>query len=841
MELEEYWGHKVDLRYRVNEHEQVIELAVNHWQISDVTPLGKLRQLKILYLAENDYIEDISPLKELKELESLNLSFNRITNISAISNLKNLKYLIFKRNKIHDISPLNTLKNLIYLNLSDNLIVDIEPLIDLKRLFSLDLTKNRIVSISKSFLENNCGKCFYSSSNDLRNEPDFLAFLLQSKLPEYENGSVRIHLGDNPLKSPPIHIVEQGREAMLEWWERKEKEGTRPLNEVRVIFLGWGNAGKTSVMRRVLGEIPTQGEEDSTQGINLVNWQLATDNGENIKVNLWDFGGQEMQHHTHQFFLAEECIYVVVINNREHDEPRYWLEYIRTMAREAPTILLFNKADEAINSRHNVAELQQEYPFIKNVFEIIASQPKRSLRSQEVVYFEDNVAAFCRALQLQIKAHSFVTTEQYPQTTFTIKEWIEEETLLGKNHISKKAFRLFCESKEVSRIEQDSWLSVFKKIGIITYVEKNIHLDSFLLLNPEWITFAVYRILLHPKTKALQGIITKSDLAELLYQDEDNLDSFRHKYVYDEEDYGTIIELMKEYKLCYTYDNFTIYIPAAFSNHYNSPLNDRVDGLEFTIWFKKFLPPSIVNTLIVNLTTQGKIRKSWASGMEVADNELQTQALVRFKNFEREIHIKAFGERPRELMTLLRHELKNIIHTFSSTLELEERVPIPNKKNRWALYETLIKLEAKSKLFYQDQDGDDHSVKLLLENIETPQQTQHSLSQPFTHRHEFSFSFRFAQVQPQLEAIREGLEELLPQLKTDRQWRADLLEAIQELNEIRDSPTLPIHKSWSIRKIFEGMKNGKDVVDIITLAPDFAEKWVKLQALYDSIKHSLDW
>jgi hypothetical protein len=503
--------------------------------------------------------------------------------------------------------------------------------------------------------------------------------------------------------------------------------------------------------------------------------------------------------------------------------------------------LLFNKADQARNTQHNVAELMRDYPFIKHTFEIVAARPKSDLRTEEGVYYQENVAAFCTALRTQIETHRFVATDKYPETTFTVKEWVEAETQLGKNHISKKAFRLACESRGVNEIEQKSWLDIFKKIGAITYVEQNLHLDKLLILNPEWMTFAVYRILLHPKTKALQGIISKNDLRELLYQDDADREAFRKKYQYEDEDFGSIIEIMKEYKLCYTHDNRTLVIPSAFPNNYNSPLEERADGLNLKISFKKFLPPSMVNTLIVNLMNQQKIRKSWASGMEVVDKDLQTEALIKFRNFEREISIKVFGERSRELMTLIRHEIKNIKRTFSDTLEMEESVPIPNKKHKWASYETLIKLEAKGRQYLQDQDGDEHPVKLLLENIETPQQTQATLLQEFTHRHEFNFSFQFLQAQPHIEKLLAGLEEIQQQTKADHQWRTELLEAIQELNELSISQTLPPNAGWSLRKIFEGMKEGKDIAEILVLAPDFAEKWAKLQATYDILKHTLGW
>lgn len=803
----------------------------------EINSFGKSGDTIISVIIEGMKIEDISVLKQLKDLQQLTLISAFGTNLAYLNYLQKLWSIRIMGSDISDLSPLTNNQKIVFLTITSSNIRNFEPISSLKQLMSLDLSRNEIEDITPLV---NCSGLDYAdfSRNQIKEIPKW--FIEQTHFSYYLNGEFLegrphgyLRLYGNPLQSPPPHIVEQGRQAMLDWWERKEKEGTKPLNEVRVMFLGWGNAGKTSVMRRVLGERPRQGEENSTHGINLVNWEVATENSP-IKVNLWDFGGQEIQHHTHQFFLAEDCVYVVVINNRENDEPRYWLEYIRNMANDAPTILLFNKADQARNTQHNIAELQRDYPFIKATFEIVAARPTNPLRPEDEVYYEENVAAFCAALHTQIQQHRFVK-EQYPKTTFDMKEWVEDETKLGKNYISKKAFRLACEGRGVSESEQKSWLDVFKKIGVITYVKQNLHLDKLLILNPEWATFAVYRIVLHPKTNALQGIITKDDLHELLYQDHTHLEAFRQKYSYEEEDFGSIIELMKEYKLCYSKDNHTLYIPSAFPNNYTSPLEDRTDGLRLQIKFPTFLPPSMVNTLIVELMVQNRIRKSWASGMEVVEHESQTEALVRFRSFEREIHVSVFGERPRELMTLIRNEIKNIKRSFSESLKMNELVPIPKKENAWAKYETLLKLEVKGTTYFQDEDGDEHSVKLLLENIELPQQTQVALKQEitFTHRHAFDFQFNF--IQPHISTLLAGLEEIEAQVAADHQWRWELLEAIEELKEWQTTPVASPKSGGVLRRIFEGMKTGKDLAEMLVLPPDFAEKWAKLQASYESI------
>ncbi len=51
--------------------------------------------------------------------------------------------------------------------------------------------------------------------------------------------------------------------------------------------------------------------------------------GEPIKLNIWDFGGQEIQHSTHQFFLTTRSLYLLVVDARKGDQIsniEYWLK-----------------------------------------------------------------------------------------------------------------------------------------------------------------------------------------------------------------------------------------------------------------------------------------------------------------------------------------------------------------------------------------------------------------------------------------------------------------------------------------------------------------------------------
>src|SRR5262249_15050958 len=71
--------------------------------------------------------------------------------------------------------------------------------------------------------------------------------------------------------------------------------------------------------------------------------------GQDVRAHVWDFGGQEIMHNTHRFFMTERALYLVLISGREGTEDRdaeYWLSLVRSFAGDVPAILLLHKSDD---------------------------------------------------------------------------------------------------------------------------------------------------------------------------------------------------------------------------------------------------------------------------------------------------------------------------------------------------------------------------------------------------------------------------------------------------------------------------------------------------------------
>ena len=121
----------------------------------------------------------------------------------------------------------------------------------------------------------------------------------------------------------------------------------KPLNEAKMLLVGQGSVGKTSLVKRLV-ENTFDPHENKTEGIDIKPWQVTVD-AEEIRLNVWDFGGQEIMHATHQFFLTKRSLYLLVLDVRlseEENRVEYWLKMIQSFGGESPIIIVGNKIDQ---------------------------------------------------------------------------------------------------------------------------------------------------------------------------------------------------------------------------------------------------------------------------------------------------------------------------------------------------------------------------------------------------------------------------------------------------------------------------------------------------------------
>lgn len=189
----------------------------------------------------------------------------------------------------------------------------------------LDLSNNQLSELPAEITQLTNLSELYLSGNQLSELPAEIAQLTNLS---------QLYLSNNQLSIPP-EILNEGRlnpSAIFEFLAESQPvsqvhsplQVRRPLNEAKMLLVGQGGVGKTSLVKQLLGD-GFDRQELKTEGIAIRPWKVPV-NGHNVKLNVWDFGGQEIMHATHQFFLTKRSLYLLVLNARQ-DEYDNRIEY----------------------------------------------------------------------------------------------------------------------------------------------------------------------------------------------------------------------------------------------------------------------------------------------------------------------------------------------------------------------------------------------------------------------------------------------------------------------------------------------------------------------------------
>jgi internalin A len=574
---------------------------------------------------------------------------------------------------ISDISEIQYLTALRALDLSQNQISDISPVLKLKNLELLVLFDNRISHLPEELLN--------------------LGLEIEWEISENDN----IFLEGNPLEIPPVEIVKQGNEAIRAYFESLKGE-KQALNEVKVLLIGDGGAGKTSLMKRLLAEGFNE-NEPQTHGINIKSWKINVDETQ-IKVNFWDFGGQEIMHATHQFFLSKRSLYILVLDCRKDEKTEYWLKHIKSFGGDSPVLVVLNKIDENPNFDVNRPFLQDKYNNIKGFYRVSCAE-------------NTGVEEFSQDLKIALENVELIRTT-WAKTWFNIKTQLENIT---DHYISYKQYKNLCEAEKIlDSKSQETLVDFLNDLGVVLHF-KEFELEDTHVLEPKWVTEAVYKIINSNELAESKGIINLRALDKILKK------KTKDDYSYPRDKYRYIITLMKKFELCYGIDDETVLIPDLLAVQ-EPPFDfDYAGSLKFIIEYD-FLPHSVMPRFIVKMHKDIKGSLRWRTGVVLEDKAFQTTAVSKADHDDKKIYIYFHGQQKRDYFSVIRYAFSSINHSFEK-IGAKEMVPCTcqecsnNKNPHFYNYATLVKFRQKGrKNIPCSLSAEDVAIDKLLDGIE---------------------------------------------------------------------------------------------------------------------------
>ena len=342
--------------------------------------IGQLTNLTSLDLSNNQLNTLPEVIEQLTNLTSLNLSNNQLSTLpEVIGQLTKLEYLYLSNNQLNTLPEIiGQLTNLKMLFLNNNqlstLPEGIGKLTNLKELYlwsnqlsTLPKVIEQLINLSELYLNNNqlntlpeeIGKLTNLSwlelnNNQLSTLPERIGQLTNLKILDLNNNKLPI----------PLEILAYHDKTIIDYYLEPNKT---PLNEAKVLLVGEGGVGKTSLVNRLIYN-KFNDAENKTEGINREALYIDLDDDRKVKLNVWDFGGQEIMHSTHQFFLTERSLYILVWDARQDDTYgliERWLKLIESFGSDSPIIVVLNKTDIGYVIELDRRGLQKKYKNIK--------------------------------------------------------------------------------------------------------------------------------------------------------------------------------------------------------------------------------------------------------------------------------------------------------------------------------------------------------------------------------------------------------------------------------------------------------------------------------------------
>lgn len=493
----------------------------------------------------------------------------------------------------------------------------------------------------------------------------------------------------NPLPLPPEVLASAMTPARILDFAARAEGPTRRLDEAKLLVVGEGSVGKTSLIKRLVSGT-FDAHETKTEGIEVQRWNVDA-GGSEIQLNIWDFGGQEIMHATHQFFLTKRSLYVLVIDARQGEEQNrieYWLKLIHSFGGDSPILIVGNKTEQSaldVDQRG----LMAKYP---NVIDIVA------ISCSTGTGFEELRVRLAEAIERMPHVR-----DELPEPYFDVKRELEQ---LDADYLTYPAYEAVCARHGVdTATARESLVEFLHDLGTVLCFRDDPRLSDTNILNPEWVTGGVYALLNSHLASQQKGLLRWNDVDMILAV-----------AAFPPERRTFIVDVMKRFELCYESDG-TFLVPDLLTKQ-EPDTGSWDDALVFEIGYD-VLPSSILSRLIVRMHRMISKATVWRTGLVLSLDG--NRALVKGDREDAVIRIAVDGSPRgrRGLLTAIRSELRAIGETIPG-LTGEERVPVPDSPGVFIPYAHLLELEHAGHETVVPQGGEvkELQVRELLAGVE---------------------------------------------------------------------------------------------------------------------------
>jgi internalin A len=741
---------------------QTLDLTGN--RLTALPPeITHLTNLQTLDLTGNQLTALPPEITQLTNLQTLRLGRNRLSILPPeITQLTNLQTLDVTGNLLSILPPeITQLTNLQTLDLGHNRLRVLPPEItQLTNLQTLHLGHNRLSILPPEITQLTNLQTLDLTGNQLTTLPSELALLLKDGL--------KLDLGYNPLADPLLELIGRGSDALAAYLTSLEDVVAQ--FEAKVLLVGEGNVGKTSLVASLLGA-PFVANRETTHGIEVHPVTVRHPGLDvDMTIRTWDFGGQEVYRVTHQFFFSRRALYVMVWNAREgqeQNEVEGWLRRIRLRVGSECRAIVVATHSDARQPELDFPQLQRILPGM------LAGQCSiDNLSGNGVAELREMIA---------------VEVADLPQMGQLLsRRWImarEEVAALSEcePQIPYERFVAVCERHGVTGDAVATLVNLLHDLGQVIYYGDDEGLRDLVVLNPEWLTKAIGRVLEDLPARQAQGVLDHARLKGI-WQERPDGSGYPIRY------HRYFLRLMEKFDVSYRLDNgedrslVAQLVPherAELPWEVRSPVPDGIRAISLICKLSEPAPG-----LIAWLTVRhhdASIGKHWRSGVflrhPIAD--YASEALLELRADTRLV-IEVRAPSPDMFFNVLRDSVEHLMRKRWRGLDHQLLIPCPGRHPDDSYCDGEFPLSGL--LRYRERGGTNHSCLQCL--------TDHDVSQLLT-----GFAVPASSLRPELERLHHEISSLSEGVGHVQRLSAETADSVRKIikslaTEVTDCPRL---------------------------------------------------
>ena len=640
----------VELPETLGRLRSLVQLALQNNRLRSVPDsIGSLPALRQLHISANNLSCLPDSLGNLDQLLELQAYQNDICEIPiALCKLSNLRLLYLSSNRLEKLpDEIQGLTNLERLSLGHNRLVSVPTTIGrLSRLAQLALDHNQLTEIPQAMRNLPALKQLLLHSNPLLNIP------LPVLGPDWDEIT---SYGKSP--SNPYDILDYYFSSRI---------GSHGLDEVKVLIVGRGDAGKSSIRDRLFLDTFDLHRKE-TPGIQINQWALDCPNGQ-VRVHVWDFAGQEITHATHQLFLTERSVYLLVLDARadtQDMDAEYWLRLIATFGEDSPVIVCLNKFDAKPFEIDEFA-LQERFPSIRAFIKTDCQSGRgRDKLLAEIGFAIDGMPS---------------VRERFPAAWVKAKERFGD---MEEDYLPFREFQSECaDLGEPDPAKQAALARILHALGIILHYGDDPRLRDTTILNPLWVTSNIYTLLRLKEGTGGDGLLTIEDACTALPDEPTEMVTY-------------LLGLMQRFELCFPIGQHgdTWLLPELLSRfqpkldaEWNAPNSLRL-RYDYDV-----LPQGLIPRFITRTYPLSEDELRWRYGVVLRGG--QGKALVRASSGRSPVDAVILGpENDRRRLAKLIRSHFHAIHGDLRGLRPRESIQVSGESRAYADVDALMKDE----------------------------------------------------------------------------------------------------------------------------------------------------